>query len=88
MCRSGQPIWKATCGLLGLHLLLGLCYWTCGRWLKGSGVESYKTPVKAVWVAGSDVPFLSERSSTLITGKFSGCSLQSRLTYVCERLPK
>lgn len=88
MWRSGQPIWKATCGLLGLLLLLGLCYWTCGQCLKGSGVQSYKTPARTVWVAGSAVPFLSEWSSTLITGKFSCCSLRSWLSYICERLPK
>lgn len=88
MWRSGQPIWKATCGLLGLHLLLGLCYWTCGRWLNGSGVQSYKTPARTVWVAGSGEPVLSDRSSTLITGKFSCCSLQSWFSYIWERLSK
>lgn len=64
MWRSGQPIWEATCSLLGLHLLLGLCYWTCCWWLKWSGVQSYKTPAGTVWVAGSDDTLLSERSVT------------------------
>lgn len=43
---------------------LGLCYWTCCRWLKGSGVRSYKIPAGTVWVAGSDESFQSEQSST------------------------
>ena len=85
--RSGQPMWKATCGLLGLHLLLELCYWTCSQCLKGSGVQFYKTPARIVWVAGSNEAYLSERSSMLITGKFSSCSLQSWFSYTYERLP-
>lgn len=61
MWRSGQPIWKATCSLLGLNLLLGLCYWTCCRWLKGSGVRHYKTP---------DCVGSSERWAFPIRGEF------------------
>lgn len=67
MWKSGEPIWKATCGLLGLDLLLKLCCWTCGPCV-ASGVQSYKTPARAVWVAAVNESILSQshQSSTLI----------------------
>ena len=62
-----EPIWKATCSLLGLHLLLKLCCWTCGPCV-ASGVQSYKTAGRAVCVAAVNESFLSEsyQCSTLI----------------------
>lgn len=41
---------------------------------------------ECVWEAGKDESALSERSSTMITGKC--CSFWPCSSYLCERLPK
>lgn len=91
MWRSGEPIWKATCVLLGLHLLFKVCCQTCCLWLKRLGVHGNKTPALTVWVAGSNGSVLSEplefhadNRKILLLFLFVVVPRQ----IMCERLPK